>query len=139
MEVDESMQDLLKSIFSIHTKAVESSPSPSHLHTDTVRSVWSQISAFGRHLNNEPRDWHSSTLTTRPPRTSIFLQVICLPGRSICPTIPQSSVFSMLCLFLEFPVSVLHHPVHELLSRPSSSSLSFHPSFHYLPLYTVAS
>src|SRR6218665_1523657 len=36
------------------------------------------------------------------------------PGRSKCPTTP---LFSMLCLFLEFPVSVLHHPVHELLSR----------------------
>src|SRR6218665_2336951 len=49
-------------------------------------------------------------------------------GRSNCPTTP---LFSMLCLFLEFPVSVLHHPVHELLSRLSSSSLPFHPSFHY--------
>src|SRR6218665_3246585 len=34
----------------------------------------------------------------------------------------------MLCLFLEFPVSILLHPVHEPLSRPSSSSLPFHPS-----------
>src|SRR6218665_1113121 len=55
------------------------------------------------------------------------------PGRSKCPTTP---LFSMLCLFLEFPVSVLHHPVHELLSR--TSSLPFHPShpnpskFNYL-------
>ena len=56
------------------------------------------------------------------------------PGRSKCPTTP---LFSMLCLFLEFPVSILHHPVHELLSRPSSSP--FHPSFHYLPLQRVAS
>src|SRR6218665_918249 len=54
------------------------------------------------------------------------------PGRSECPTTP---FFSMLCLFLEFPVSVLHHPVHELLSRPSSSSLLLHPSLHYLSLY----
>src|SRR6218665_1649822 len=61
-------------------------------------------------------------------------------GKSKCPTIP---LFSMLCLFLEFPVSVLHHPVHELLSSPSSSSLpfhlSFHPSFYYLPLYIESS
>src|SRR6218665_349536 len=38
------------------------------------------------------------------------------PGRSKCPTTP---LFSMLCLFFEFPVSFLHHPVHEFLSRPS--------------------
>src|SRR6218665_972249 len=42
------------------------------------------------------------------------------PGRSKCPTTP---IFSMLCPFLEFPVSILHHQVHELLSRPFSSSL----------------
>jgi len=51
-------------------------------------------------------------------------QVICLPGRSKCLTNP---LFSMLCLFLEFPVPVLQHPVHELLSRPSSSPPFFHP------------
>src|SRR6218665_694580 len=50
-------------------------------------------------------------------------------GRSTCPTI---LLFSMLCLFLEFPVSILHHPVYELLSRPSSSPLPLHPSLHYL-------
>src|SRR6218665_3630194 len=48
-----------------------------------------------------------------------------LPGRSKCPMTP---LFSILCLFLEFPVSVLHHPVHEILSRPSSSSLPLFPS-----------
>src|SRR6218665_1700838 len=51
------------------------------------------------------------------------------PGRSKCPTTP---LFSMLRLFLEFPVSVLHYPVNELLSRPSSSSLPIYHSFHYL-------
>jgi len=55
------------------------------------------------------------------------------PGRTKCPTTP---LLSMLCFFLEFPVSVFHHPVHELLSRPSSSSLPFHSSFYHLPLYT---
>ena len=40
--------------------------------------------------------------------------------RSKCPT---TLLFSMLGLFLGFLVSVLHHPVHELLSRPSTSSL----------------
>jgi len=42
------------------------------------------------------------------------------PSRSKCPTIP---LFSMLCLFLEFPVSVLHYPIHELLSRPAVLNL----------------
>src|SRR6218665_1503059 len=45
------------------------------------------------------------------------------PGKSKCSTTP---LVSMLCLFLEFPVSVLHHPVHKLLSRSSSSSPPFH-------------
>ena len=57
--------------------------------------------------------------------------------RKICrPIIFRSSAFrqvqtsndSMLRLFLEFPVSVLHHPVHEILSMPSSSSLPLFPS-----------
>src|SRR6218665_240393 len=45
----------------------------------------------------------------------------------------------MLCLFLEFPVSVFHHPVHELLSRPSSSPLPLQSSHHYLSLQRVTS
>src|SRR6218665_1836934 len=44
-------------------------------------------------------------------------------GRYKCPTI---TLFSMLCLFLDFSISIFHHPVHELLSRPSSSSLPLH-------------
>src|SRR6218665_1756821 len=43
-----------------------------------------------------------------------------------------------LLLSLEFPVYVLHHPIHELFYRPSSPSLPFHPSFHYFPLSRVA-
>src|SRR6218665_3515179 len=51
------------------------------------------------------------------------------PGRFKCPTTP---LFSMLCLFPEFPVSVLYHPVYELLSRSFSFSLPLHASFHPL-------
>ena len=39
-----------------------------------------------------------------------LLQVVRVQN-SKCPTTP---LFSMLCLFLEFPISVLHHPVQEL-------------------------
>src|SRR6218665_678955 len=55
-----------------------------------------------------------------PKEDNLLHQVICQwpPGRSKCPTTP---LFSMLCLFLEFPVSVVHHVLHELLPRPSSS------------------
>src|SRR6218665_216858 len=51
------------------------------------------------------------------------------PGRSKCPRTP---LFSILCIFLEFPVSVLQNQVLERLSKPSSSFLSSPPSF--LPL-----
>src|SRR6218665_995121 len=65
-------------------------------------------------------------------RPFFFLRQVNLPpGRSKCPMTP---LFSKLCLFLEFPVSALHHRVHELLSRHSSYSLPLHPSLHYLPL-----
>ena|SRR6218665_3801879 len=33
----------------------------------------------------------------------------------------NATLLEELCIFFEFPVSALHHPVHELLSRPSSS------------------
>src|SRR6218665_452819 len=38
-------------------------------------------------------------------------------------TRPSTPLLPMVCRFFEFPVSVLHHPVHELLSRSSSSLL----------------
>ena len=50
------------------------------------------------------------------------------PKLHVCPT---TQLFSMLCLFVESSVSVLHHPVHEFLSRPSSSSRPLHASLHY--------
>src|SRR6218665_1660906 len=43
------------------------------------------------------------------------------PSGSECPT---TQFFLKLCLYFESPVFVLHQPVHELLSRPSSFSLS---------------
>jgi len=66
--------------------------------------IWSYV-VLACHM-----EWHCSTIF-------FFLS----PHK--CPTTP---LFSMLCLFFEFPVSFLHHPVHELLSR--SSSLPLHPS-----------
>jgi len=57
--------------------------------------------------------------------------------RSKCPTTP---LFSIFCHFLEFSVSVLHHPVHELLSigLPLSLVPSIFPStislYRELPL-----
>src|SRR6218665_2827016 len=41
-------------------------------------------------------------------------------------TRPSTPLLPMVCRFFEFPVSVLHHPVHELLSRSSSSPLLLH-------------
>ena len=63
-----------------------------------------------------------------PPNSAPSLRLRLRPslGRSKCPTTP---LFSMLCLFLEFPVSVFHHPVHELLSI----GLSFPLFFSILP------
>src|SRR6218665_923184 len=52
-----------------------------------------------------------------------FLSLGYLPsGRSKS---PSTQLLTLLCLFFEFPVSVLHHSVHELLSRSSSFFHSF--------------
>src|SRR6218665_1158711 len=48
--------------------------------------------------------------------------------RSKCPSTP---LLPFVCLFFEYPVFVLHHPVHDLLSR-SSPFLSIRPSISYL-------
>src|SRR6218665_148057 len=55
------------------------------------------------------------------------------PGRSKCPTTP---LFPMLCLFLEFPVSVLHNPVHELLYM--LLSFLFYYFFHFFHVCSSA-
>src|SRR6218665_943970 len=72
------------------------------------------------------------TVTFTSSSSSGFLP----PGISKCPTTP---LFSMLCFFLEFPVSVFHHPVHEFLSRSSSFHIPLHSSLHYLSLQRVTS
>src|SRR6218665_844647 len=82
----------------------------------------------------------------RPPQHSPLLissneslpNVVRLPRLAACLLRSSSSahlrpLVSTMCLFLEFPVSVLHHPVHEFLSRLSSSSLPFY-SFSINPL-----
>src|SRR6218665_1234661 len=52
-----------------------------------------------------------------------FLSLGYLPsGRSKC---PSTQLLTLLCLFFEFPVSGLHHSVHELLSRSSTFFHSF--------------
>src|ERR1700733_1895532 len=57
-------------------------------------------------------------------------------GRSECPTTP---FLPLLCFFFEFSISVFHHPVQELLSRPSSSFPPLHFDLHYISLQGIAS
>ena len=83
-----------------------------HLYTNSTDWMCS------RHAQKQISNYSTSQSST----SSVHLP----PNRSKNPSTP---LFSMLCVFLEFPISVLYHPVHELLSR---LFLSFLPSF--LPL-----
>src|SRR6218665_933686 len=99
-----------------------------HAHLDNYTKLTCNIiSHIENAITHTHTDGHNARARAHTHTSSGNLP----PSRSKCPTTP---LFSTLCLFFEFPVTFLHHPVHELLSRPSSSSLSFHPSFHYLPL-----
>src|SRR6218665_1579357 len=61
-----------------------------------------------------------------------FSKVMIVSDRNDNYDIQMSNDSTLVVHFPRVPVSVLHHPVHELLSRPSSSSLSLHLSLHYL-------
>src|SRR6218665_4104641 len=66
-----------------------------------------------------------------------FFSLSSLPsGRSRRPTAPLLPVLSF---FLEFTVSLRHHPVQYFLPWSSSSSLPLHLSLHYFSLKRVSS
>src|ERR1700733_880022 len=60
---------------------------------------------------------------------SFFSSLCSLPrGWFVCPTTP---IFSVLCFFLQFTVSLLfHHPVQQHCSWSALCFLSFHPSLN---------
>jgi len=74
----------------------------------------SQTLLFDSYWNSQNNVINTGTQLQLADKETIFNWTSCLV-RFKCPTIP---LFTMLCLQIEFSVSVLHYPVHELLSLP---------------------